>query len=432
MNAPRRILIPLLLTLAALLFLCSPVTAAPQAVLTSKASPRPGEELTLTLSVDAKQALGFSMNLSYNDAQLTLTDVESRLGEGWVVEHSDHRVLIYDNLQSTPIVGSTVLIDLVFRCTSTLEAGTEVQVEIADIISSDGDADTAYPNAVYTATVLPTRSDNAMLAVLTAEQTVLSPAFSPAVTEYQATVPHSITSLRLRVIPAEAGAVYKISGNSLRIGSNSVVIRVTAEDGSSRDYRIRVTRLQDPDYRPSSDATLRELTPDVGLLSPAFSPDRYRYVLYLPSEVTSVSLSGIPTHEGASCSRLQAELNEGENPLVLTVRAEDGSEASYTVLAIRMPVFGEEDDPVLPLPPTPPAVTEPIVTDPITTSPPDTVPQSDPPLSAPATEESEPTSTSPAPSPAAPDGVPLFVTLLLSVLGPTLGFLAALLWQRRK
>jgi len=73
------------------------------------------------------------------------------------------------------------------------------------------------------------------------------------------------------------------------------------------------------------------------MISPVFEPRVTEYVLWLPYEVTSVEVVGIPKDDRAAVtvegnSRLRAGR---DNPITVTCTAEDGSEKVYTIVAKR-------------------------------------------------------------------------------------------------
>lgn len=58
-----------------------------------------------------------------------------------------------------------------------------------------------------------------------------------------------------------------VSGNELAVGVNTVTIKVTAANGATKSYTIDATRQQDPNYKPSTDASLAALTLEGATLS---------------------------------------------------------------------------------------------------------------------------------------------------------------------
>jgi hypothetical protein len=154
-------------------------------------------------------------------------------------------------------------------------------------------------------------------------------------------VPYEVTWLDLHYSVADSGADAWVSGNDLSVGDNTVSIGVEAANGNVKYYNIYVTRQQDPNYKPSTNAKLSSLSPSTGRLSPAFDPDVSEYVIYLPYEVESFSLTGTAQDSKAlSVTDASAELKPGDNPVSVVCTAEDGTtKATYTVHVYRMPAF---------------------------------------------------------------------------------------------
>lgn len=122
-------------------------------------------------------------------------------------------------------------------------------------------------------------SNDATLANLSLSTGTLSPVFSAAVTEYTATVPHSVSNVTLTPVAGHASAVVKVdaavvasgtpSGDiSLTDGLNVIPVLVTAGDGTTTTtYTVSVTRA------PGAPETGVQLTTDApgsaGILTPS-------------------------------------------------------------------------------------------------------------------------------------------------------------------
>ncbi len=95
----------------------------------------------------------------------------------------------------------------------------------------------------------PPLSSDASLSSLSLTGGTLDPAFSPAVTDYTATVPQSSSSVDVSATANDGNASFMINGSNnttvaLAVGDNTISIVVTAENGTTtRDYTIVVTRL---------------------------------------------------------------------------------------------------------------------------------------------------------------------------------------------
>jgi formylglycine-generating enzyme required for sulfatase activity len=98
-------------------------------------------------------------------------------------------------------------------------------------------------------------SGNAELASLSIAEGSLTPAFSPDLTEYVASVPFSVSSITLSGSAREPGATLAGMGlRTLDIGRNALSVTVTAPSGNAKTYRVTVTRSGD--YVSSSVGTL--------------------------------------------------------------------------------------------------------------------------------------------------------------------------------
>ncbi len=121
------------------------------------------------------------------------------------------------------------------------------------VTAQDG---TTTKNWQVTVTIAPA-SVNATLSSLILSSGVLSPAFTPATTSYAASVDYSVTSITVKPTCYDSQAAVKVNGTpvvsgatsgpiSLNIGSNTIIILVTAQDGSTGAYTVTVTRAAFP------------------------------------------------------------------------------------------------------------------------------------------------------------------------------------------
>lgn len=253
--------------------------------------------------------------LHYDSSALTLTGTRQLVGSSWSVDMSGGNLLAYDQSLSNPITGSAAVLAVTFQVKSGVAAGTRVSATITDIVATDGNSDQSLNDASWAASVAAPPSGNANLAGLSCGDYALSPAFSAGTTEYSVTVPYDVSRLPLDYRAADGGADVSVSGNQLSVGVNTVVLTVTAANGASRRYTISVTRQPDPNVTLSSDASLSELTPSTGQLSPAFSPEITEYAVYVPYETSKISLSATAKDSKAlGVTQPDASLKEGDQP----------------------------------------------------------------------------------------------------------------------
>lgn len=326
--------------LAAVLLLCLlPLRAEAAGVSFSGASSiRTGNSVTVTLSISGSGVYGVSAKLSYDTSRLTLTGVKQLVGSSWFVDISGGNLVAYDQKLSSPVSGG--LLAVTFQVKSGLSAGTELRASFTDVVTSDQNGqEQSLGSATWTASVAAPLSSDCRLSSLSCDA-ALSPSFSPDVTQYSLTVPYSVTRLTLQYRTADSGADVSISGNQLSVGSNTVVLTVTAADGSTRRYTLSVTRQPDPNVVLSSDAALAELEPSTGQLSPAFDPDCTDYVIYVPYEVRRLTFAATARDSKAlNVTQPGGALEEGDNLFTVTCTAEDGSTRDYLIHVCRMPLF---------------------------------------------------------------------------------------------
>lgn len=87
----------------------------------------------------------------------------------------------------------------------------------------------------------------------------------------------------------------------------------------------------------SSDNTLKSIVLSNGSLSPAFSPKTKNYTATVDNRVTSLSISATPTDQTAKVTSVSGNdnLQVGENTITITVKAENGVTAKYTIVVTR-------------------------------------------------------------------------------------------------
>lgn len=86
-------------------------------------------------------------------------------------------------------------------------------------------------------------SPNNYLSALSVTGQTLSPTFSGETTEYSLVVANSVSSITVKATAADSTATISGTGSkSLSVGTNTITVKVTAENGNVRNYTILVTR----------------------------------------------------------------------------------------------------------------------------------------------------------------------------------------------
>ena len=182
------------------------------------------------------------------------------------------------------------------------------------------------------------RSTNNNLASLKVGNGTLDPGFSKGNTSYNMEVPFDVAKLELSAEAEDSKAKVSINNPDLVAEEvTAVTITVTAENGSSKTYTINVKRGKDPNKQLSNNNYLESLSVDVGILSPVFDKEKTKYAVYLPFEVTRISISAeVEDKKYATIEKVcNEELSVGNNLFKFKVTAEDGSTRTYTVTVVR-------------------------------------------------------------------------------------------------
>lgn len=137
--------------------------------------------------------------------------------------------------------------------------------------------------------------------------------------------------------PATAGAVFAITLPKVMPTANTILIRVTAQNGTVKTYTVAVPRSP-----ASSNATLQALTVSSGVLTPAFTPVVLNYHVSIPAFGATVTITGTaqdPTAKvqvnnqppilGAAAVPVSIV---GGTPITISVIAEDGTPKTYTIV----------------------------------------------------------------------------------------------------
>ncbi len=209
----------------------------------------------------------------------------------------------------------------------------------------------------------------------------LSPStFAAATTAYTASVANARTHVKLTPTVSDSNATVAVrkgsAGNlaavtsgsasaaiALAVGSNAITVRVTAQDSTTKDYTVTITRQAQQSTTPtqSSDADLSGLTASsstsaggtfsaLGLSPSAFAAATTSYTATVPNTVTHMKLTPMVNDSNASVevgkgSSLTAvtsgsasaaiALAVGSNAVTVRVTAQDSTTKDYTVTITR-------------------------------------------------------------------------------------------------
>ena len=199
-------------------------------------------------------------------------------------------------------------------------------------------------------------NSDATLSALSLSHGTLAPAFDPGTISYTANEFNGTQTITVTAVTADPNATILINGTipatsgvatgpiTLAVGSNTIDIAVTAQDGlTSKTYTVTVTRA------PSSNDDLSGLTMDHGVLSPSFTKANTSYTASVTNSVSSIEVKAALTDATAVlkidgqvvASQVFSQaipLNVGPNTVTVTIKAQNNvSVKTYTIVVTRAP-----------------------------------------------------------------------------------------------
>lgn len=199
------------------------------------------------------------------------------------------------------------------------------------------------------------KSNDSTLKGLSIEGYELYPAFEANTREYNLRVTNDITKVTILPTANHSKASYKIEGatEELVVGKNIITVVVTAEDGTTSNYVINVTREREglnvqyiKIYYTDETGNRQEL-----LLNPEFSTEVFEYTLkdlsYLISKLEVEVLANLEQAKIEITGN--EELVEGPNTIVITVTMPSESEEEEDEVLTYKITVNKEKEPVITL-----------------------------------------------------------------------------------
>lgn len=193
---------------------------------------------------------------------------------------------------------------------------------------------TAENGSVKTYTIKVTRgkdpnkvlSTNNNLSSLVPSVGELSPIFDKDSLNYEVYVSYDVKEIEFTTTVEDTKyATVNIDGpESLSVGKNKYSITVTAEDGSTKEYIVTVTRAKDPNAPASTNTFLKEILISNGTLRDSF--DKNQYVYYYESD-QEIEVAATAEDEDSKVVIL-----ESDGIYTIYVEAPSGDAASYVLI----------------------------------------------------------------------------------------------------
>ena len=178
-------------------------------------------------------------------------------------------------------------------------------------------------------------TDNNTLSSLSIKNTDLSPEFSSEILEYTAIAKVSQITVDATLEDSNASFVENYGPRKVRLknGQNTISIKVKSALGNEKEYKIVVTY----NGRTSTSkvtARLKDLKLNSGNLT--FDPDITEYRMYVPSTLEKLDITATAEDAAADVKIENPEkLEIGDNKVVITVTATDGTSKVYTLNIIK-------------------------------------------------------------------------------------------------
>lgn len=199
-----------------------------------------GDSVTVTVTVNPGQTFNaVSYNISYDESILEFVSSDQATGGAGVLK-------VVESFGDK----TSVSYSAVFTAIATGTCGITVD---NCLWSAGGSTETPFDGASASLTVKDIKlSNNANLSSLSINTGAISPKFSKNTTTYTASVPFEVTKVNVAANVADSTAkVVSVTGNTLKVGKNDVVVTVRAADGTQKKYTIVVTRKEEVKETPS-------------------------------------------------------------------------------------------------------------------------------------------------------------------------------------
>lgn len=339
-NILYKIVFILTLIMIMVLLMTIKSNAASLSISTSKSTVAPGESFTVTVSLSNGAGYvssgGQTQWLDNSSFSYTKT-----AGSGNVTITASGTAADYSTENDEPVYASKTVKVVQPNSNSGVTSGG----------NSGRGTNTTKPKEVE-------KSKDSTLSALSVTEGTISPEFNKDVREYSLNIPYEISAINVVATPTDSKAKVEVIGNTeLKEGENTVTVTITAEDGSTSKYLIRVTRARVPLALKSlivkytnENGELIETT-----LNPVFAFDTLEYTLEdLEYWVNNLSIEAIANIEGATVDIQGADsLNTGENTITITLNIKEtenipeGEEPKEETITYTIKVIKKEEPTVL-------------------------------------------------------------------------------------
>lgn len=184
-------------------------------------------------------------------------------------------------------------------------------------------------NSNSTGVTTTSKSSNALLKSLVIGGTNIS--FSQSLFDYEANVEYDTDKITIEALAADSKSKVTIPTNlDLTVGRNEFLVTVTAEDGSTKVYKIIVNRKEEG-ITISNNNNLASLEIEDHNID--FNKDTYDYEV--TTNLDSLEIKALAEDEKAKIDIIGNENLEKGSKIIVRITAEDGSTKEYNINIIK-------------------------------------------------------------------------------------------------
>lgn len=355
--------IKILLILISTIILYLLLTTTSQAALsisTSKSTVSPGESFSVTISVSSNEAGAINLSVSNGKLSSNYIDLMSQssmtisctAGNSGTVSISASGKVANYNTETEGQQSASKSVQIVKPATPVTPGGGNNSSNNNSKPNTNNNSNTNNNNKKPETQ----KSSDSTLKSLVIEGCELYPEFNPETKEYNVKVGNDITSVNIVATANDSKASCKLEGvyQDLAIGENTANVVVTAEDGSTNRYIIKITRGREAlklatlkiSYQ-DSEGNIKELK-----LNPELSEEIFEYKL----DDLSYLISKLDVEVTANLEEAKIEitgnekLSEGENIITITITMlAESEELEDEVLTYKIVVNKEKEPIVTPI-----------------------------------------------------------------------------------
>lgn len=319
------------------------VYAASASISAGKTNLEPGQSTAITASVSATEAWNLKVTASGGNLSGTTADADAAGSEVSKNVISATFTASAEGTYTITLSGQVTGSDLVKQSVS---KSVTITVKKAEVTPPPTPNNNTTPNTNTTpdTPIVSTKSSNANLSNLGIRPNDFS-GFRAANTTYSVSVPYDVSSIEVYANKGHSAQTISGTGKkSLNEGSNLFEVKVTAEDGTVKVYKITVVRLAkeseptpDVNNSPTTKVALTSLSIKDVVINEPFNSETLEYTANVASNVEKLEITAVANALDAKVEIQGADdLKEGENIVKIIITAADGEDVKeYTIKVIK-------------------------------------------------------------------------------------------------